>query len=58
MADSLTHMKAGRTRVEWLSQLDTEYKPAKEYRRTSIICTIGMQNPFRIGLMDMLKSSA
>ncbi|KAG8625526.1 hypothetical protein KVT40_007277 [Elsinoe batatas] len=41
MADAITHLTAGRTRVEWLSQLDTEYKPKKQFRRTSIICTIG-----------------
>lgn len=29
------------TRIEWLSQLDTEYATSKNYRRTSIICTIG-----------------
>lgn len=34
-------MNAGRTRIEWLSQLKTEYKPKKQFRRTSIICTIG-----------------
>jgi pyruvate kinase len=38
---SLDHLNAGRTRIEWLSQLNTEYQPAKEYRRTSIIGTIG-----------------
>jgi pyruvate kinase len=37
----LDHLNAGRTRIEWLSQLNTEYHPAKEYRRTSIIGTIG-----------------
>ncbi|KAF1810434.1 pyruvate kinase [Eremomyces bilateralis CBS 781.70] len=41
MANALDHMNAGRTRVEWLSQLNTEYQPPKNYRRTSIICTIG-----------------
>lgn len=41
MANALTHLNAGRTRIEWLSQLNTEYSPAKEYRRTSIIGTIG-----------------
>ena len=41
MADSLSHLNAGRTRVEWLSQLNTEYVPKKQFRRTSIICTIG-----------------
>lgn len=32
---------ATRTRIEWLSSLDTEARPSKNYRRTSIICTIG-----------------
>jgi hypothetical protein len=41
MADSLKHQESGRTRIEWLSNLNTAYKPAKNYRRTSIICTIG-----------------
>jgi hypothetical protein len=41
MANALDHLNAGRTRIEWLAQLNTEYKPAKNYRRTSIICTIG-----------------
>ncbi|GAB7355850.1 hypothetical protein MBLNU459_g6512t1 [Dothideomycetes sp. NU459] len=41
MADALAHLNAGRTRVEWLSQLNTEYKPKRQFRRTSIICTIG-----------------
>ncbi|KAJ9626987.1 Pyruvate kinase [Taxawa tesnikishii (nom. ined.)] len=41
MADAIAHLNAGRTRVEWLSQLNTEYKPSKQFRRTSIICTIG-----------------
>jgi len=41
MANALDHLNAGRTRIEWLSQLNTEYQPAKEYRRTSIIGTIG-----------------
>jgi hypothetical protein len=41
MANALDHLNAGRTRLEWLSQLNTNYHPAKEYRRTSIICTIG-----------------
>ena len=41
MANALDHLNAGRTRIEWLSQLNTEYTPAKQYRRTSIIGTIG-----------------
>ena len=41
MADSLDHLSSGRTRIEWLSSLNTEFAPKKNYRRTSIICTIG-----------------
>ncbi|KAI9739581.1 MAG: hypothetical protein M1834_006299 [Cirrosporium novae-zelandiae] len=40
MANALDHLE-NRTRLEWLSSLNTEFKPAKAYRRTSIICTIG-----------------
>ena len=40
MADSLDHLSS-RTRIEWLSSLNTEFVPKKNYRRTSIICTIG-----------------
>jgi len=42
MADSLAHQEYGRTRTEWLANLNTEYAPPTEFRRTSIICTIGM----------------
>ncbi|KAL9578976.1 MAG: hypothetical protein Q9212_005376 [Teloschistes hypoglaucus] len=41
MGDALDHMASGRTRIEWTSSLDTEYKPHRNYRRTSIIGTIG-----------------
>lgn len=41
MADALDHMASGRTRLEWLTNLNTEFQPKKNYRRTSIICTIG-----------------
>ena len=41
MADSLDHLASGRTQIEWLSNLNTEYQPKTNYRRTSIICTIG-----------------
>jgi pyruvate kinase len=41
MANALDHLNSGRTRIEWLSQLNTEYAPPKAYRRTSIIGTIG-----------------
>ncbi|EFE35239.1 uncharacterized protein ARB_06196 [Trichophyton benhamiae CBS 112371] len=35
-------------KLEWHSQLDTEYKPANNYRRTSIICTIAGLNVVRM----------
>lgn len=42
MADALDHLSTGQTRIEWLSSLNTEFKPTKNaFRRTSIICTIG-----------------
>jgi len=40
MATALEHLSAG-TKIEWLSTLNTEFKPTKNYRRSSIICTIG-----------------
>ncbi|KAM5442859.1 Pyruvate kinase [Microsporum ferrugineum] len=40
MANALDHL-SNRMKLEWHSQLDTEYQPANNYRRTSIICTIG-----------------
>lgn len=45
MANSLDHL-ASRTRFEWLSGLNTEFRPAKNYRRTSIIGTIGESKVF------------
>ena len=45
MADSVAHQEYGKTRVEWLSNLNTEYAPPKAFRRTSIICTIGRPQP-------------
>lgn len=40
MANALDAL-GNRTRIEWLSNLNTEYMPPKNYRRTSIIGTIG-----------------
>lgn len=37
----MEHLSFGSTKIQWLSELDTDYKPTKNYRRTSIICTIG-----------------
>lgn len=36
-----TDHEASRNRTEWLAYLDTENKPGRNFRRTSIICTIG-----------------
>jgi len=40
MATAIEHLSS-HTKVEWLSNLNTEFKPNKNFRRTSIICTIG-----------------
>jgi len=40
MANALDHLN-NRTRIEWLANLNTEYLPPKNHRRTSIICAIG-----------------
>ena len=40
VAPTVDH-EASRNRIEWLASLNTESKPGKNYRRTSIICTIG-----------------
>lgn len=39
-ASALDHMQY-QTKVQYLGDLNTEQKPNKNYRRTSIICTIG-----------------
>lgn len=39
-ANALDHLSLG-GRIDWLANLDTDYNPEKNYRRTSIICTIG-----------------
>lgn len=41
MANALEHL-ANQTKLEWTASLDTEFQPEKNYRRTSIIGTIGM----------------
>jgi pyruvate kinase len=47
MANALEHL-ANQTKLEWTASLDTEFQPEKNYRRTSIIGTIGMwQLPVR-----------
>ena len=41
MGDELDHHLSGQTRINWLSSLNTEFAPRRNYRRTSIIGTIG-----------------
>ncbi|EFX05805.1 pyruvate kinase [Grosmannia clavigera kw1407] len=40
MPSALEHLSLG-GRIDWLASLDTAHTPEKNYRRTSIICTIG-----------------
>jgi len=40
-ASSLDHL-SNRMKLEWHSKLSTDMAPARNYRRTSIIGTIGM----------------
>lgn len=41
MATAMDHLSSGSERIAWLSNLNTDFTPTKNYRRTSIICTIG-----------------
>lgn len=59
MADSLDHLSSGRTQIEWLSSLNTEFQPKTNYRRTSIICTIGeLVRQMSAGLRYFSEASA
>jgi len=42
MGDALDHLN-NRTKMEWHSSLNIDYAPKRNYRRTSIIGTIGQQ---------------
>ncbi|KAG4435775.1 Pyruvate kinase [Cadophora sp. M221] len=55
MATAMEHLSAG-SRVQWLSDLDTEFKPSKNYRRTSIICTIGPKTN-NVSSLNQLRSA-
>lgn len=52
MADALDRSK-GHTRIQWLSALDTEFVPKKNYRRTSIIGTIGSYHQPRLANVQL-----
>lgn len=41
MATAKEHLDVGSGKIAWLANLDTAYQPEKNYRRSSIICTIG-----------------
>ena len=47
VSSSLDHL-SNRMKLEWYSKLNTEMVPSKNYRRTSIIGTIGMLQCVRI----------
>lgn len=38
--NALDHLSLG-GRIDWLANLDTAFRPERNYRRTSIVCTIG-----------------
>lgn len=40
VTNALDHLNLG-NKIEWLAALDTAYSPEHNYRRSSIICTIG-----------------
>lgn len=40
MANALEHL-ANQTKLEWTASLNVDFQPEKNYRRTSIIGTIG-----------------
>jgi hypothetical protein len=42
MANALEHL-ANQTKLEWTASLNVDFQPTKNYRRTSIIGTIGTQ---------------
>ncbi len=41
MANALEHL-ANQTKLEWTASLTVDFQPEKNYRRTSIIGTIGV----------------
>ncbi|KAL1860644.1 hypothetical protein VTK73DRAFT_7228 [Phialemonium thermophilum] len=54
-ADALDHLALG-GRIEWLAELDTAATPVKNYRRTSIICTIGPKTN-SVEMINKLRSA-
>lgn len=48
-SSSLDHL-SNRMKLEWHAKLNTDMVPAKNFRRTSIICTIGMSEPLNLML--------
>jgi pyruvate kinase len=55
-ATALDHLSAGSTTIEWLSNLDTEFKPTKNYRRSAIICTIGPKTNSVVAINKLRKA--
>jgi len=51
MANALEHL-ANQTKLEWTASLNVDFQPTKNYRRTSIIGTIGMQTAHELLLLS------
>lgn len=55
MATALDHLYIG-GRINWLAQLNTAAQPDKNYRRSSIICTIGPKTNSVEAMNDLRKA--
>lgn len=56
-ATSIDHL-SNRMKLEWHSKLNTEMVPARNFRRTSIICTIGMVLTAALSIHSQLECSS
>lgn len=54
--NAIDHLSLGGGRIDWLAALDTAYNPEKNYRRTSIICTIGPKTN-SVGAINKLRAA-
>lgn len=52
---ALDHLSLG-GRIDWLASLDTAFHPERNYRRTSIICTIGPKTNSVDSINELRKS--
>lgn len=54
-ATAKDHLDVG-GKIAWLASLDTAFQPAQNYRRSSIICTIGPKTN-SVDAINSLRSS-